>query len=105
MKESAACIRVAILGEGEANPTNAFGLKLKLLPYKDVIRSAAKDLCSFLHSTESRAAIGGAMVGSQFQPAIFAASASTAIPTTIRYTAKGANPLLRTQAMSHATLA
>ena len=38
-------------------------------------------------------------------PASFAANASTRIPTTIRYTAKGTNPCFRTQAMNHATAA
>ncbi len=37
------------------------------------------------------------------QPASFAANASTRIPATIRYTAKGTNPCFRTQAMNHAT--
>ncbi len=33
----------------------------------------------------------------------FAANTSTRIPATIRYTANGANPCFRTQAMNHAT--
>jgi hypothetical protein len=38
-------------------------------------------------------------------PANLAANISTAIPITIRYTAKGAKPRFRTQAMNQATLA
>jgi hypothetical protein len=38
-------------------------------------------------------------------PANLAAKASTKIPTMMRYTAKGANPRFRTQAINQATLA